>query len=477
MKDRGIVIDWALTFVAVALMAVLLALDASRPPDPTVADLAVAREVELPFKLVDAGNAVPAEMREAIGLGPDTTEDVARAVSELEQAIERQPAQPSMLLIAAAVAASEGADELCLRALDRVAEDERGMQTWRVLVDNLHDLARGRPARQPEPTLSELRNAGASDWLVERLRARHEHNSDAPTRRAEAMTRVESRATAFAERAVTSLIIVGTLFVFGSLLLLLWPLVSRSLIGSGRVGLGDLPSPFVVPATRRVVAIWFLGFLAIGFGMDLVFSFPERPPLAMALNLVLQTVVAGGLTLSLVQNFARRPGDTTPLWVPLRLGALIPAGGPLGVLVWTVAGLSMSVVVVSAASIVQAGFGAAAEEAQPILRLFAEGEDVRVQVAIAVAAVLIGPFFEEVLFRGFIYRNLRDLMGPGLAMGASALLFGLVHLQAPLIVPLAALGVVLAFLFERSGSLLVPIAVHSLWNLGQLIIAHQVVTG
>jgi membrane protease YdiL (CAAX protease family) len=477
VTGRGLIIDWALTFVAVALMAVLLALDASRAPDPMAADLAAAREVELPFKLVDAGTAVPAEMREAIGLGADTSQDAAQATAELELAIERQPPTPALLLIAAAVAASQGADALCLRALDRVAEHEQALDTWRLLVDNLHDLARGRPARELEPTLSELRNAGASGWLVERLRARHEQNSEHAGPRAEAVARAESSAAAFAERAVTSLVIVGTLFIFGCLLLLLWPLVSRALIGSGRVGLGDLPSPFVVGATRRVAAMWFLGFLAIGFGMDLVFSTPARPPLGLALSLVLQTVVAGGLSLSLIQNFARRPQDPTPLWIPLRLGALRPAGGLLGVGVWTLAGIAMAVVVVSAASIVQAGLGGSAEEAQPVLKLFAEGADVRVQFTIAVAAVLMGPIFEEIFFRGFIYRNLRDLMGPGLAMGVSALLFGLVHLQAPLVVPLAALGIVLAFLFERSGSLLVPITVHALWNLGQLIIAKQLVTG
>lgn len=477
MTGRGLVIDWALTFVAVALMAVLLALDASRAPDPTATDLAAAREVELPFKLVDAGAAVPKELREAIGLGADISEDAAHALAELELAVERQPSTPALLLLAAAVAASQNADELCLRALDRVAEHAQGLDTWRLLVDNLHDLARGRPARELEPALSELRNAGASRWLVERLRARHEQNAERAGPRAEAVARAESSAAAFAERAVTSLVIVGTLFVFGCLLLLLWPLASRALIANGRVGLGDLPSPFVTQATRRVAAIWFLGFLTIGLGTDLAFSSPDRPPLAMALSLVLQTVVAGGFSLSLIQNFARRPQDPTPLWIPLRLRALRPAGGIVGVGVWTLAGLSMAVVVVSAASIVQAGLGGSAEETQPVLQLFAEGADVRVQLLIAVAAVLIGPIFEEIFFRGFIYRNLRDLTGPGAAMVISALLFGLVHLQAPLIVPLAALGIVLAFLFERSGSLLVPIAVHALWNLGQLIVAHQLVTG
>jgi membrane protease YdiL (CAAX protease family) len=477
VRSRAVVAEWFATFSAAGLLALLLALNATHAPDPAISDVAQAREVELPFKLVDAGAAVPADMREAIGLGKDASQDVQAALKALERAIEDDPAIASLLLIAAAVAVSQEADELALVALDRIAEDEAGLEAWRVGVDNLHDLARGLPARQLPPTLSELKNAGASQWLLERVQGRDARNAGRPAESVEAVAQATARASRFASAAVTSLVIVGTLFVLGCLLLLLWPLVSRALTAHGHVGLGQLPSPFITAATRRVAVLWFLSFLGVGMGLELLLSPANAGPIALALNVVVQTVVAGGVGLWLIQNLARRPEDPTPLWVPLRLGALRPAGGLLGVALWTAAGLGIAVAVVSAASIVQAGLSGAPEQAQPILRLFAEDEDPRVRAAIAVSAVVMAPFFEEIFFRGFVFRNLRDLLGPPLAMGLSALLFGLVHLQAPQIVPLTALGIVLAFLYERSGSLLVPIGVHALWNLGQLVITQQMVTG
>ncbi|MCB9728939.1 MAG: CPBP family intramembrane metalloprotease [Deltaproteobacteria bacterium] len=477
MSSRAAVLEWALTFVAAALMAVLLAMGSAQAPAQDSVGVGAARELEMPFKLVDAGAAVPAELREAVGLGGEPDEERARALEELERAIEADPAAPGHLLLGAAIAVSEGADDLGLRALDRVADDAAGLETWKLLVDNLHDLARDRPARQIEPTLSELRNADASEWLVQRVLARHAALSGQPSVQVAASAEAQGRASRFAERAAASIVIVGSLLLLGALLLIVWPLIGRALTGAGRTGLGALPSPFIVAATRRVTALWFVGFLAIGLTLELVFNAAGSGLMLTSLNLVSQTLLAGGLSLALIQSLARRPEDPTPLWVPLRLGALKPAGGVLGLLVWILAGLSIAVVVVAAASIIQAAFGVSSEEAQPVLRLFAEGEDPQVRVAIALSAVLMGPIFEEILFRGFIYRNLRDLMGPPLAMLLSALLFGLVHLQVPLIIPLGALGVVLAFLFERSGSLLVPIAVHALWNLGQLLMAQLLVSG
>ena len=52
-----------------------------------------------------------------------------------------------------------------------------------------------------------------------------------------------------------------------------------------------------------------------------------------------------------------------------------------------------------------------------------------------------------------------------LAILVTAAVFGLMHVGTPQFVPaLVALAIVLGFLYERSGSLLVPILVHMLFN-------------
>lgn len=81
--------------------------------------------------------------------------------------------------------------------------------------------------------------------------------------------------------------------------------------------------------------------------------------------------------------------------------------------------------------------------------------------------VMVGglmPFAEELLFRGLFYRWLRERWGVSAAVVISALLFSLLH-GIPWLVPaLAVVGAVLAWVYEKSGSLWVAVLVHGLFN-------------
>jgi membrane protease YdiL (CAAX protease family) len=86
--------------------------------------------------------------------------------------------------------------------------------------------------------------------------------------------------------------------------------------------------------------------------------------------------------------------------------------------------------------------------------------------ALAVIVVaLVAPAAEETFFRGFLYGWLRGRLPPWSAVAVSALVFGLAHLQPVVLLPLFLLGCVLAIVYERSGSLLPGMAVHSVFNL------------
>jgi membrane protease YdiL (CAAX protease family) len=80
-------------------------------------------------------------------------------------------------------------------------------------------------------------------------------------------------------------------------------------------------------------------------------------------------------------------------------------------------------------------------------------------------AVLVAPVLEETAFRGALQPALRRLAGPRAALLATALLFGLVH-YAPwtTIPPMAAFGLFLGLLVERTGSLVPCIAAHMGFN-------------
>ena len=80
-------------------------------------------------------------------------------------------------------------------------------------------------------------------------------------------------------------------------------------------------------------------------------------------------------------------------------------------------------------------------------------------------AVIMAPLFEEIVFRGFLFRGLANSWGWVWGALASSAVFGLAHLQLDVFLPLAALGFALAWAYKHTGSLWTCIAMHGLFNL------------
>ena len=82
-----------------------------------------------------------------------------------------------------------------------------------------------------------------------------------------------------------------------------------------------------------------------------------------------------------------------------------------------------------------------------------------------IAVVLVAPIAEELFFRGFLYQAFRRWRGVPQGVLLSAGVFALAHVS-PIIIPsIFFLGVILAYLFERRGSLAATIAAHMSYNL------------
>jgi membrane protease YdiL (CAAX protease family) len=79
-------------------------------------------------------------------------------------------------------------------------------------------------------------------------------------------------------------------------------------------------------------------------------------------------------------------------------------------------------------------------------------------------AIVIAPLAEEFFFRGFLYGVLKRYAGGLPALVFTAVAFALIHLHVPSLLPLFLLACVLTLAYELSGSLLVPMAMHSLFN-------------
>lgn len=84
------------------------------------------------------------------------------------------------------------------------------------------------------------------------------------------------------------------------------------------------------------------------------------------------------------------------------------------------------------------------------------------------AVIVAAPFFEEIVFRGFLFEGLRHssigFMGAAIITSA---LWASIHLQYDLyeMVIIFLVGLLLAYSKEKTGSLYIPIVMHSLMNL------------
>ena len=85
-------------------------------------------------------------------------------------------------------------------------------------------------------------------------------------------------------------------------------------------------------------------------------------------------------------------------------------------------------------------------------------------VLFVILAVIVAPLFEEIFFRGFLFRGFSSSWGWVAGACVSAAVFGIAHLQLDVFVPLFALGLALAWVYKRTGSLWTSIAFHALFN-------------
>ncbi|HEY4758492.1 MAG TPA: type II CAAX endopeptidase family protein, partial [Chthoniobacterales bacterium] len=101
---------------------------------------------------------------------------------------------------------------------------------------------------------------------------------------------------------------------------------------------------------------------------------------------------------------------------------------------------------------------------QGIVEFFNGSRTIEERIMIIVFAVAIAPMVEEFVFRFFIYGVLKRYVGCFLGVILSSLLFAAAHAHFPSFVPLFVLGSCFAIAYEWSGSILVSMTMHSLFN-------------
>jgi hypothetical protein len=226
--------------------------------------------------------------------------------------------------------------------------------------------------------------------------------------------------------------------------------------------------PWAVSDAITVLVLWLVAVLFIGAFLvtGLQALFPDTPADAFGLP-----ITEGFLILATVIYVrVRHPGAVSRLFGPRRPtpGALL-AGLGAGVVALVVFAFGLGTLLELIAN-------ATRNELPEVQEGFRELAGQRTAAPLLVlGSVVIGPFAEELFYRGMLFPALRKRMPVWPAMGVSGVLFGISHLQTSLegyllvLIIIIPLGMFLAWIYERSGTLVVPVAAHAMFNLVQVI--------
>ncbi len=109
---------------------------------------------------------------------------------------------------------------------------------------------------------------------------------------------------------------------------------------------------------------------------------------------------------------------------------------------------------------------------QELVTLFQSGGDWAAMFLLMLMAVIVAPVVEEIIFRGCIYRFLKSQISLFSAQLVSGVVFAVLHANVLSFVPLVIVGIVLARVYEKSGSLAVAIWFHAFFNAFSLLMLY-----
>jgi uncharacterized protein len=109
------------------------------------------------------------------------------------------------------------------------------------------------------------------------------------------------------------------------------------------------------------------------------------------------------------------------------------------------------------------------QDSQEIVQIFQGAKDPGRKIPIILLAVLVAPLAEEFLFRGFLYGVFKRYFGAFPSLLFTGILFALLHLHLPSLLPLFVLACALTMAYELSGTLLVPMGMHAIFNATTLL--------
>lgn len=251
------------------------------------------------------------------------------------------------------------------------------------------------------------------------------------------------------------------------------------------IGAGLVPGPTIATLSDgRPKVTWrflpTLGIVLLGFVLGSLAAAPVFALLgdttdggASGVSELMQGIIVDIVLMAtaLVWLRSRHAGwrEALRLVPPSRIGREVAIGVGLGVLVRIVAGIAAAIVIA--------------------VLVAATGEDVNVPeqvvgdlsgvelVVFALFAAVVAPITEEFVFRGLLFRSIRDRHGVAAGAIVSALLFGVIHYvpgpwpdAVALQITMVVTGLGLALVYEWRKTLLTPIVGHVAFNLIAVVV-------
>jgi len=289
--------------------------------------------------------------------------------------------------------------------------------------------------------------------------------------RQDALSAVKAAQQESAAQAVIKLAVIGTIPTLAALIgliLLIFLFAQRLLKGKASLLAQNADIPWSTPWDgETILQVFVVGFFFMGqIFVPLVISLLPipRPVADVRLQafsvLVSYSLVALGALL--VLYFSLKPFFPLPeFWFRFRFQDN-----------WFLRGLGgycTALPIVVVVSLINQQLWQGQGGSNPLLQLALESQDgVALGIFFSTAAIA-APFFEEILFRGFLLPSLTRYLPVWGSILISSLLFAIAHLSLSEILPLTALGIVLGVVYTRSRNLLAPMLLHSLWNSGTLL--------
>ncbi|MEH2358626.1 CPBP family intramembrane glutamic endopeptidase [Nostoc sp.] len=289
--------------------------------------------------------------------------------------------------------------------------------------------------------------------------------------RQEALSAVKAAQQESAAQAVIKLAVIGTIPTLAALIgliMLILLFAQRLLKGKASLLAQNADVPWSTPWDgETILQVFVVGFFFMGqiFVPLVISALPiPRPIVDVRLQafsvLVSYLLVASGALLVLYFSL-KRFFPLPEFWFRFRFQD--------NWFLWGLGGYCTALPIVVVVSLINQQLWQGQGGSNPLLQLALESQD---GVALGIfffTAAIAAPFFEEILFRGFLLPSLTRYLPVWGSILISSLLFAIAHLSLSEILPLTALGIVLGVVYTRSRNLLAPMLLHSLWNSGTLL--------